>query len=188
MIELCEDCGYNIVGIIDNDLIGNYCGYPVIGKDHDAENLFVEYGKAEIIITPDSPKLRKKLVENYKSIGYRFLTVISPYARVSRSAIIGEGTVVQAGVNISSATIIGSFCKLNTNCNIMHDNVVGDYTTIAPNAVLLGKVSVGKGAYIGANSTLLPNICVGDSAVIGAGSVATRDVTKSVIVKGVPAK
>lgn len=188
MIELCEDCGLNIVGIIDNKLIGNYFGYPVIGNDHDAKALFAEYGKAKIIITPDSPKLRKKLVENYKSIGYDFFTVISPYARVSRSAIIGEGTVIQAGVNISSATVIGSFCKLNTNCNIMHDNIVGDYATIAPNAVLLGRISVGKEAYIGANSTLLPNICVGDNAIIGAGAVATRNVPKSAIVKGVPAK
>lgn len=188
IIELCEDCGHHIVGIIDNDLIGNYCGYPVIGKDYDAEALFMKYGKAKIIITPDLPKLRKQLVEYYQSIGYSFITVISPHARVSRSATIGEGTVVQAGVNISSATVIGNFCKLNTNCNIMHDNIVRDYATIAPNAVLLGRVSVGKGAYIGANSTLLPNICVGDNAVVGAGAVATRNVTNNAIVKGVPAK
>lgn len=188
MIELCEDCGHHIVGIIDNDLIGNYCGYPVIGKDYDAEALFMKYGKAKIIITPDLPKLRRKLVEIYKAIGYSFMTVISPYARVSRSAIIGEGTVVQAGVNISSATKIGKFCKLNTNCNIMHDNIVGDYATIAPNAVSLGRVSIGQVSYIGANSTILPNIVVGNNSIVGAGAVVTNNVLSCTTVKGVPAK
>ena len=188
MIELCEDCGLNIVGIIDNNLIGNYFGYPVVGKDCDAEALFTEYGKAKIIVTPDPPNLRKKLVEYYKSIGYSFIKVISPQAKVSRYAKIGDGTVIQSGVNVSSSTIIGSFCKLNTNCNIMHDNIVEDYATIAPNAVSLGGVRVGESSYIGANCTILPGMAIGSNSVVGAGSVVTHNIANGKTVKGVPAK
>lgn len=188
MIELCEDCDLNIIGIIDNEKKGFYNRIPILGKDSDAKELFIKYNKAKIIITPDSPVLRKKLVEYYKSIGYDFITVVSPYARVSRSAMIGEGTVVQAGVNISSASVIGRFCKLNTNSNIMHDNFVGDFTTIAPNAVTLGRVHVGHSTYVGANSTILSEIHVGNYSIIGAGSVVTRDVADGITVKGVPAK
>lgn len=188
MIELCEDCGYNIVGIIDNELTGIYYGYPIIGKDKDAKALFPQYGKARIIVTPDSPKLRKKLVGNYKSIGYNFITVISPQSKVSRYAKIGEGTVVQSGVNISSATEIGDFCKLNTNCNLMHDNIIGNFVTIAPNAVSLGRVEIGDNSYIGANSTILPGIVIDNNCVVGAGAVVTHNVAEGKTVKGVPAK
>lgn len=188
IIELCEECSLNVVGIIDNELHDTYYGVPIIGKDEDAEQLFSQYGDCKVIITPDSPKIREKLVNIYKTIGYKFATVISPLAHISKYAEIGEGTVIQAGVNVSSATKVGRFCKLNSYCNVMHDNVVGDFTTIAPNAVLLGRVTTGKASYIGANSTILPNTGIGSSSIVGAGAVVTKDVTNNVIVKGVPAK
>lgn len=188
IIELCEECSFNVVGIIDNELHDNYYGVPIIGKDEDAELLFAKYGGCKVIITPDSPKVREKLVILYKAIGYEFATVISPLAHISKYANIGVGTVIQAGVNVSAATKIGCFCKLNSYCNVMHDNVIGDYTTIAPNAVLLGRVNTGKGSYIGANSTILPNNNIGASSTVGAGAVVTHDVAECVIVKGVPAK
>ncbi len=188
IIELCEECGLNVVGIIDNILQGAYYGVPIIGKDADAERLFHQYGGCKVIITPDSPKIRVKLVDLYKIIGYKFATVISPLAHISKYTEIGEGTVIQAGVNVSSATKIGCFCKLNSYCNVMHDNVISDYTTIAPNTVLLGRVAIGKASYIGANSTILPNISIGAGATVGAGAVVTHDVEADVVVKGIPAK
>lgn len=188
IIEICEDSGLNVVGIIDDVLRDSYYGVPIIGRDEDADKLFPQYGECKVIITPDSPKVREKLVNHYKAIGYEFATLISPLAHISKSSEIGEGTVIQAGVNISSATKIGRFCKLNSYCNVMHDNVIGDYTTIAPNAVLLGYVHIGESGYIGANSTILPHIRIGSGATVGAGAVVTRDVNDNVIVKGVPAK
>lgn len=188
IIELCDECGLNVVGIIDNELVGTYYGVPVIGADDNAEQLFPQYGSCKVVITPDSPMIREKLVNLYKAIGYEFATVISPYAHISKYAEIGEGTVVQSGANVSAATKIGRFCKLNTNCNVMHDNVINEYTTIAPNAVLLGRVTTGEKSYIGANSTILPNISIGAGSTVGAGAVVTRNVYANVKVKGVPAK
>ena len=188
VIELCENCGYEIVGIIDNILTGTYYGYKIIGKDSDAEALYPTYKDCELVITPDSPKIREKLVALYSGYGYKFATVISPEARISKTATIGKGTVIQAGVNVSAETHIGNFVKLNTNCNVMHDNVVGDYVTIAPNAVSLGKIRIGGKAYIGANSTILPNLIIGKGAVVGAGAVVTKNVNDNTVVKGVPSK
>ncbi len=188
MIELCEDAGYNIIGIIDNDLKGEYYGYPIIGTDADAITIYQQHPNSQVVITPDSPRLRKKLVGVYHSAGFTFATVVHPTASISRFAQIGEGTVIQRGVNVSANTIIGSFCKLNTFCNVMHDNLIGDYATIAPNAVLLGYVNVGEQGYIGANSTILPECSIGDFSVVGAGAVVTKNVQTNMVVAGVPAK
>lgn len=188
IIELCEECGFNVVGIIDNELIGAYYGVPVIGTDYDAESLFPKYGNCKVIITPDSPKVREKLVLLYEKIGYDFATVISPRAHISKYALIGVGTVIQSGVNVSCNSKIGCFTKLNSNSNVMHDSLIGNFTTVAPNAVLLGRVMTGKGAYIGANATVLPNISVGACSIVGAGAVVTHNVNDNDIVKGVPAK
>lgn len=188
MIELCEDAGFNIIGVIDNILTRDYYGYPVLGTDNDAPAIYLQYPKCQIVITPDYPRLRKELVALYRSSGFSFATVIHPAATVSRFATIGEGAVVQRGVNVSANTIIGNFCKLNTGCNIMHDNVIGDYATIAPNAVLLGYVTIGDLSYVGANSTILPKISVGEQCTVGAGAVVTKSVQPNLVVAGVPAK
>jgi len=188
VIELCEDCGYNIVGIIDNCISGQYFGIPILGTDSDATSLYKTYSNCQLVITPDSPKVREELASLYSGLGYDFATVISPNASISRSAIIGKGTIIQTGVNVSAATKIGRFVKLNTNANVMHDNTIGDFSTIAPNAVLLGYVSVGNSSYIGANSTILPHLAIGKGTLVGAGAVVTKNVDNNTVVKGVPAK
>ena len=188
VVELCEDCDINIVGIIDNNLTGSFLGIPIIGTDNDATRLYQEFSHCQLVITPDMPKVREKLYQLYAREGFEFATIISPKATISRSAKIGRGTVIQSGVNVSAATTIGSFVKLNTNANVMHDDVVGDFATIAPNAVLLGYVNIEKTAYIGANSTVLPHLNIGEGALVGAGAVVTKNVDANLIVKGVPAK
>lgn len=188
MIELCEDCGFQIVGIIDNQYTGDFYGIPILGKDEDADRLYHEYSDCSVVITPDSPKVREKLFALYSQIGFQFATVISPRAIISRCATIGKGTIIQACVNVSSGSTIGDFVKINTYANIMHDNVVGNFATVAPNALLLGYVYIGASAYIGANSTVLPHVRVGVESTVGAGAVVTKDVNNNVIVKGVPAK
>jgi len=188
MIELCEKAGFVIKGIIDRNLKDSYYGYPVIGSDDDAEKLYPEYGKCKLVLTPDSPKVREKLVKLYSSIGYSFVTVISPKAVISKFASVGKGSVIQDFVNVSAGTKVGSFVKLNTHCNVMHDNEIGDYATVAPNAVSLGRIKIGKSAYVGANATILPGLTIGEGAVVGAGAVVTKDVKENNTVKGIPAK
>ncbi len=188
IIELCENCGLTIVGIIDNNLSGSYYGYNVLGKDEDASSLYCQYCDCEIVITPDSPKIREKLAVHYSSIGFNFATIISPESRISKTATIEKGSIIQAGVNVSAATRIGKFVKLNTNSNVMHDCEISDFVSIAPNAVCLGRVHVEKSAYVGSNSTILPELVIGSNAIVGAGAVVTRNVLDNTIVKGVPAK
>ena len=188
IIELCEDIGVEIVGIIDNSLAGEYLGYPILGNDNDAEQIYKKYKDVPVAITPDLPVIRERLFQHYSAKGFGFQTLISGSAKISKSSTIGRGTIIQSGVNISSFCEIGDFVKLNVNANIMHDTIVGNFSTVAPNALLLGRVKVDEFCYIGANATILPNIVISRASTVGAGAVVTKDTNENQTVIGIPAK
>lgn len=162
-VELCELCNKQIIGIIDSCRTDSFMGYPILGSDEDAYSIYSSYPDCGIIISPDSSKVKRKLSQLYSNAGFRFASLISPKATISRTAKIGNGVIIQSGVNVSSSAEVGDFCKLNFNSNIMHDVVIGNYSIIAPNAVLLGRAKIGSDTYIGANSTILTDTYVPDT-------------------------
>lgn len=188
IIELCEEAGREIVGIFDTCLPSSHASYPLLGTDAAARKLSEKYGNIPVIVTPDDPTKRKELVGYYSQLGFSFGTLVHPSARISRTADIGRGVVIQSGVNVSSNVSIGAFVKLNTNANLMHDTKVGSFATIAPNAVVLGRVNVDEAAYIGSNATILPGLSVGRCVIVGAGAVLTRSVGANKVVAGNPAR
>jgi sugar O-acyltransferase (sialic acid O-acetyltransferase NeuD family) len=189
VIELCQDCEREIIGIIDEIDNPYFYSYKVLGKDKDASILWDSFKDIPLIIVPDSPQVRKKLREEYQSFGFSFDSIISKSARISSSAHIGVGTIIQNDVNLSSEASVGSFVKLNIRCNLMHNVIVKDYVTVAPNAVVLGNVKINEGVYIGANSTILPNISIAKNVIVGAGAVLTKDITQeNSVYAGVPAR
>ena len=189
MIELCEDAGREVIGILDLVDDTSYLGYPILGKDENADEILKKYPSVQLIFSPDLPAVRKKLhLQVYNNHINKITTIIHPSATISRRATIGKGVVICNHVNISSQVKIGDFVRCNTYANIMHDSTIGNYVTIAPNAVILGNCIINESAYIGANATLLPGMQIGIGATIGAGSVITRHVPVHTIVKGVPAK
>ena len=169
-IELCEDCGIEIVGIIDNSVTGCFFDMPILGSDDDAAEIAAKYSKkVKLSLAQDMPAARKKLCDYYANIGFEFMSIVSPKARISKRSVIGKGAVVQMGVTVASNTNIADFANLNTCSSIMHDCSIGFFVTVAPNAVVLGRVKIDDYVYIGANSTILPNVRIAPCAVIGAG-------------------
>lgn len=186
-IELCEKSGYTISGIIDNENPDDK-NYPYLGDDNYILEHSILFKHIPLFMVPDSPKLRQHLYELYHEKGFRFETIISPKAIVSRNVKIDEGCMVQDGCNISSGVRLGKLVRVNSLANIMHDSIVEDYSTIAPSAVVLGRCNVKSIAYVGANATILPNRIIGIGGVVGAGAVVTKNVVDGVTVAGVPAR
>jgi sugar O-acyltransferase (sialic acid O-acetyltransferase NeuD family) len=189
IIELCEEKTYSIIGIIDNCGLDKMYSHKVICNDKEAIKIKDYLNQYSLIITPDRPDARYKLMTYYENLGCKFAHLISSSATISKSALIGDGAVIQTGVNISSEVKIGRLVKINSCANVMHNSVIGDFCTIAPNAVILGYVEIGNSCYIGANSTVLPNLKIANSVTIGAGAVVTKDILESgSIYAGVPAR
>ncbi|RLC28229.1 MAG: hypothetical protein DRH37_09840 [Deltaproteobacteria bacterium] len=188
IVELCEVCGKEVVGIIDETPYHLPGKYLWLGTDGDIDKIALKYKNIPLIVVPDSPIVRENLVRLYSKYGFQFCNLIHPQSNISVSAEIGNGVIIQYGVNVSSKVSINDFVKLNTLSNVMHDVNIGAFTTIAPNAVLLGKVKISDKCYLGANSTILPNIEIGTKAVVGAGAVVTKNVLPDKTVAGVPAK
>jgi sugar O-acyltransferase (sialic acid O-acetyltransferase NeuD family) len=188
ILELCNACNREIVGIIDPNLSGSYYDIPVLGCDNDAEKILTHYKNCELVICPDDPKVRYKLVLYYSQFNCKFATLISPLARLSKYVIIGRGSIIQHDASVSAFSKIGDFVKLNYCCNVTHNVEIGNFVTIAPNAVLLGYVKLGSKCYIGANSTVLPHKILGNNVVIGAGAVVTKNVFEGATFVGNPAR
>lgn len=188
IIELCEEASFSIIGLIDSKLKNEYFGYPILGNDSDALEIKEKFPNCNLVISPDLPKIRKRIVQYYSEIGFDFETIVSPFAKVSKTAKIGKGSIIQGGVNISALSEVGDFVKLNVNCNVMHDSIIGSFSTLAPNSVILGRVKIGENSYLGANSTILPEINIGNDVTIGAGAVVTKNIESNRTVKGIPAK
>lgn len=188
--ELCINAGYQIVGVVDySESVTLGYSVPYLGNDEQFVAEHIQLIKeASLLITPDKPLLREKIVARYKCFDPVFETIISPKANISVSSKIQQGSVVQANTFISALTSIGSFVRINVGATIMHHSCIDDFTTIAPSATILGYVKIGKGVYVGSNATILPHLQIADNAVIGAGAVVTKSIPFAQTVVGVPAK
>ncbi len=157
------------------DLGNNKVTVPIDFEYHGS--LFIAIGNNKI----------RRLI-SHRFINQNWETIIHPSVILSHDVIIGEGSVVMAGVIIQAGTRIGKHCIINTGACIDHDCKIGDYVHIAPNSSLAGGVSIGEGTFIGIGSTIIPNKVIGSWTNIGAGSVVIIDQPNNCTSVGIPAK
>lgn len=156
--------------------------------EEDWIKLAAEYKKFVLGIGQiHSPELRKKIVTKIKDRGGEFVTLISPYAKVSPNCKIGEGVVIMPNVSVNRYAIIDEFCILNTGCIIEHDATIGKFSHISTGAVVNGDCVIGSDCFVGSNAVLLNQIRIYCNSSIGAGSVVTKDIKSSGIYVGNPA-
>lgn len=97
--------------------------------------------------------------------------LVHPRAVVSKSAQLGDGCQIMAGVVVQSDCSIGFGAIVNTGAIVEHESRIAEGAHVAPGAVILGFASVGAFAMIGAGAIVLPGSHVPEKTLVKAGTV-----------------
>ena len=111
---------------------------------------------------------------------------IGPFVEIQKGVKIGPRTKVQSHVFICELVEIGEDCFIGHGVMFTNDDFVNGGPARGKRE-LWRSTRVGNRVSIGSNATLLPiEIC--NDVVIGAGAIVTRNITRSGIYAGNPAR
>ncbi|MFY4764493.1 NeuD/PglB/VioB family sugar acetyltransferase [Aliarcobacter butzleri] len=164
---------YEIIGIVDTkENIGKkILDYKIIACDDDLETIFLSCKNALITVGQiESNKIRVKIYNKLKKIGFNLPVIISPLAYVSKHSFIEEGTIIMHHALVNVNTKIGKNCIINTKALIEHDCIVEDNCHISTASVINGGVRVKENSFLGSNATSKQSIEI--DGFIKAGSLA----------------
>jgi len=178
--DIAENCGYEVAGFIDDGEKENAISFEKF--------LTLKKESCVVALGIGSNMARKRVFEKLKANSVRIVTLVHPKAVIAKSAKVGEGTVVMAGVVLNPDSLIERGAIINTASVIEHDNIIGEFAHISPGTTLAGDVSVGAFSHIGIGSSVIQGINIGSHATLGAGSVVLKDIPSSSTAYGVPAK
>jgi sugar O-acyltransferase (sialic acid O-acetyltransferase NeuD family) len=121
-------------------------------------------------------RLRARLMEASRELGYSLASYISSHAFVWRNVEVGahcfvfENNVVQPFVSLGNNVVLWS------GNHIGHHSRIHDNCFISSHVVISGSVDVGENSFLGVNSTLVNDISIGRDTWLGPNVTITRDV------------
>jgi sugar O-acyltransferase (sialic acid O-acetyltransferase NeuD family) len=170
-IDVIEESGrFRIAGLVGlpEELGTEHLGYTVVGTDENLQELRSRCCYALITIGQiGTAQHRERLYRRAVELGFELPAIVARDAHVSRSAAIGNGTIVMHGAIVNAGAAVGQNCILNSRALIEHDAVVQDHCHVSTGAILNGHVRVGEGSFIGSGTTVKQGISVGRGCVIG---------------------
>jgi sugar O-acyltransferase (sialic acid O-acetyltransferase NeuD family) len=180
-IEVIEaEKRYQILGLIGTkDEIGKiHLGHKVISSDNNLNELMKITDKIVLGVGQiKSPQLRIEISDKFIRNGFKFVSVISPNACISKHATIGNGTVIMHGVTINSGVEIGDYSIINTGSIIEHHSKIGNFSHISTGAILNGNSVIGNNSFVGSGTIIMEGIKIGNNCIIGMGQHIRHDVS-----------
>lgn len=125
--EIAESLGYNDIAFLDDKSNG------AIGTIADSQKFVEEYQYAFVGI--GNNKFRGELLEKLEQEGFEIPILIHPSAYVSRSAVIGKGTVVEPMAIVNANSKIGAGCIISVGAIVDHDVVLEDCVHVNAGAI-----------------------------------------------------
>lgn len=139
----------------------------------------------KVVIAVGDNRSRKEISDSHL---FDYQKVFHRQSLISKTAKIGDGTVVLAQAVVNPDAVIGRHCIINTASVIEHDCMLADFVHVSPKAALAGGVVVGEGVHIGISACVIQGVKIGRWAVIGAGAVIVEDVPDYATVVGNPGR
>lgn len=111
---------------------------------------------------------------------------IGPFVEIQKNVSIGDRTRIQSHSFICEYVGIGEDCFVAHGVTFIND-LFANGRPARGDRLLWKQTKIGNNVSIGSNATILPvEVC--SNVVIGAGSTVTKDITKSGIYAGNPAR
>lgn len=187
VVDAVESMGnYRLLGVLDPSGEA-VCGYPCLGSDDQIPLLAAK--SVEFIITLGSlasSRRRRVLAELVVAAGGRFGLVVASTARVSRHAVLGEGSVVLHHALVNANATIGRHCIINSFADVEHDAVVMDFCHLSTHSCVNGGARIGNDCFIGSGTTVFQGVTLASGCVISAGCVVRKNLTAAGIYCGSP--
>jgi sugar O-acyltransferase (sialic acid O-acetyltransferase NeuD family) len=193
VIDLLEDVGaYELVGCISGDpnAPAMVSGYPVLG-DWESMPRIRSDGVTHAAVGVGGwtgNDLRKDVYERARRAGFEIVTAIHPASIISRSATVGEGSVIMASATIQNHVTVGRNNVMFGNSIIGHEAVLKDHVLISGGVTVGGCTVIGEGAVLAIGSTVVSNMKIGENVFVAPGAVVTNDIPSNTRVYGVPAR
>lgn len=126
--EVAADLEYEVIDFVDDQ------STETVGKITDLERLAGQYKEAFVGIRDN--RLRGELVGRLRHCGYVIPVLIHPTAYISRTAAIGQGTVVEPKAIVNANTTIGQGSIISVGAIVDHDVKVGEYCHVNAGAIV----------------------------------------------------
>ncbi len=192
IIEIIEsNKKYEIYGLIDSfkPKGEQILGYEILGTEDLIPDLIKKGICSGVVAIGDNwtrylmhTKIKEMVPE------FQFISIIHPSAVISKSAEIGNGTVILASAKVNTLARIGDGCILNTNASFGHDGRLRDFSSIAPGVTVGGNVKIDFCTAISLGANVIQGVRIGKHSIVGAGSLILHDIDDYKLVYGVPAK
>jgi len=162
--------------------------YPVVAF----EDLESKYPPSEYLLFAPMTgvkmnTLRKKIYEEGKTKGYKYISYISSKATVCNNKI-GENCFILEDNTLQPFTEIGNNVVMWSGNHIGHHGKIEDHVFFTSHVVLSGHCHVKERAWLGVNATIRDYTTIGEGCLIAMGAMITKNTEDEGFYLGYPAK
>lgn len=148
-----------------------------------------EYDVFVAITYPELNRVRTRVFEAVKAMGYRCASYVSSHSFVWHNVEIGENTFIFEDNTVQFRARIGNNVILWSGNHIGHGTIIEDHCWITSHDVISGFCHIGKSCFIGVNVSVGDRVTIAEDVVLGAGSVTVKDLPeKGRVYIGTPAR
>lgn len=119
-------------------------------------------------------RMRQRVYEEMKGLGYRCATFVHPDVRIWSSTTVGDNVFIFEDNTIQPFTKIGNDTILWSGNHVGHHAFIGNHCFISSHVVISGSCKIGNNVFIGVNATLHDSITIADECLIGAGAIMVK--------------
>lgn len=187
------DSSYEVVGFaVERDYLEAETLYdqPIVALEEIQDHYSpADYEVFVAIPASQLNRLRTRLYQAVKALGYTCATYISSHAFVWRNVKIGENCFIFEDNTIQPFVEIGNNVILWSGNHIGHRTVIEDNCFLSSHVVVSGYCRIGNSCFLGVNSTFNDHVSVAYDCIVASGSLVSKSLKEpEKIYYGSPAK